>query len=81
MEFQVKGESNRYLYKFSKSVVGGNGNLCRGFEVDENSCELVDLGWGLFDKLEVDYDDVANSWEFWMSTNNLNQLLSGVCLV
>ena len=39
------------------------------------------MGWGLFDELEVDYDNVADSREFWMSMNNLNQLLSRIWLV
>ena len=77
MEFQVKGESHRHLYWFSKSSEGGDGNLCRVFQVDESSCELVDLGWGLFSGLEGDYEDVAESWEFWMSTNSFKLLLSG----
>ena len=78
VELQVKGQGNRYRYEFVKTVPGSDGDLCRAFEVDEGRCEPVDLGWGLFYELKVDYDDVADSWEFRMITDNLKQLLSGI---
>jgi hypothetical protein len=77
VELRVKGQGNSYRYKFVKPVPGSDGDLCRAFEVDESRCEPVDLGWGLFYELEEDYDDVADSWEFRMITDNLKQLLSG----
>ena len=78
MELQVEGPGNRYRYCFAKSVMADKGDLGQAFEVDESSCELVDLGWGLFNELEVDYDDVTDSCGFRMITDNLKQLLSGV---